>query len=751
MQALAAGGRCAGDEYEEFRSRVAPIFEQRCLSCHSGSQPQGGLSLETRNLALAGSDGGAAILPGDADKSFLLDYIQGDDPQMPQDGPPLAAYDVEAIRAWIARGAPWPDDAKLVDRKAISKEWWSLKPLVRTELPEINSTWIRNPIDAFVLHKLQALGMQSAEEADRRTLLRRLSFDLTGLPPTFEETEAFVDDPDPQAYENLVRRLLASPRYGERWARHWLDVVHYADTHGFDKDKVRPNAWPYRDYVIRSFNDDKPYARFVEEQVAGDYLYPGTADGVSATGFLVAGPFDYVGQIEVAEGTLSKAITRNLDRDDMVGVTINTFNSMTVQCARCHDHKFDPVTQEDYYALQAVFAGIDRADRPYPASQVQSVALESAGGELAPPASEGVVYAAATEFPPEAAFTPTHGKPRQVYVLKRGSEAHPGELAAPHAPGYIAEAAPHFTLGDVDNEGERRAGLARWLVDPGNPLTWRSIVNRVWLYHFGSGIVDTPNDFGRMGSTPTHPELLDWLAMEFRDGGPWLARPQSLKELHYLLCTSATYRQSSHDNADNASRDAGNRYLWRMNRRKLEAEEFRDAVLMTAGKLDLAMGGPGYRNFQFVDDHSPHYNYEDFDNDDPGTFRRSIYRQIVRSVPDPWMATLDCADSSTSVPKRSETLTALQALSLLNNGFMVGMASGFKQRIERECEAEELIRGDLEESPSLVRQVSKAWRLALAREPAKEELRIAAEYAEVHGLANACRMIFNLNEFMFID
>jgi hypothetical protein len=583
-------------------------------------------------------------------------------------------------------------------------------------VPAVESSWIKTPIDAFVLQRLQKEGLAPSPKADRRTLIRRLHFDLIGLPPSYEETETFIADDDPEAYEKLVDRLLASPHYGERWARHWLDVVHYADTHGYDKDKVRPNAWPYRDYVIRSLNADKRYSRFVEEQVAGDVLYSGTADGVIATGFLVSGPFDFVGQIEVAEGTLAKAITRNLDRDDIVSNVIGTFNSMTVHCARCHNHKFDPISLEDYYSLQAVFAGVDRADRPIP---------QAGDGPNA-------VFAAATHFEPQGTFMATNGQPRTVHILDRGNETQPLDEAKPGTCGYIAELDSRFALPPDNGEGARRAALARWLVEKRNPLTWRSIVNRVWQYHIGRGLVDTPNDFGRMGALPTHPELLDWLAADFRDGG------QSLKRLHRLICTSAVYQQSAVADPKAEQRDAANRFLWRMNRRRLEAEAVRDSVLAAADKLRPGMGGPGFHAFEFVDDHSPHYGYGQHDPDDPRSHRRSIYRFIVRSVPDPFMTTLDCADPSAIVPKRHETVTPLQSLALLNNKFVIRMAEHFAGRIAPM-------------GSNNAERLTAAWQIAFSRQPTNAELTMTVRYADRHGLANACRLIFNMNEFVFVD
>ena len=963
-----------------FRERVAPIFERHCVGCHEGSKPKGGLSLVTAKQAFQGGDSGPAFVAGRPDESLLLDYISGDEPEMPKNAKPLSADEVAVIRQWIESGSAWPTDLELVDKRQNDTDWWSLKPLLRPSVPKIQSGWIRSPIDAFILAKLTEQKLAPSPEADRRTLIRRLYFDLVGLPPSLEKVNAFVADDDPQAYEKLVDQLLDSPRYGERWARHWLDIAHYGDTHGYDKDKVRPNAWPYRDYVIRAFNDDKPYHRFVEEQLAGDILYPDSDEGIIATGFIAAGPFDYVGQTEVAEGTLAKAITRNLDRDDMVATTINTFNSMTVQCARCHNHKFDPISQEDYYSLQAVFAGVDRADRLYDKNSQTSTLRrqlaarmeelrtqrttilkqinELSGGELAkldqqlatlramnangqsaafgyhsniekspdivkwvqidlgkPAAigqvvmigaydsyggigegfgfplrfkveigddptfssgatlladatkadfpnrgvtpyaidakgqsarfiritatklatrtadfifalgeaqvlspegmniamgstvssldsidaaprwsrgnlvdgqyfglqprdvaeqitavekkrrsliinrtdaagrqsfdevqydlqtaqsrldalpSHGVVFAAATDFKLQGAFSATKGKPRPVHVLKRGNESDPGQEVGPGTCSYLPMLGSRFDVSTEAGEGARRVALAGWLIDHRNPLTWRSIVNRVWQYHFGRGIVDSPNDFGRMGSLPSHPELLDWLAAEFRDG------PQSIKQLHRLICASAVYRQSSAGNAQFEKTDGGNQYLWRMNRRKLEAEAVRDAVLLVSGKLDETAGGPGFRAFGFKDDHSPHYQYEEYDPDDPLSHRRSVYRFIVRSVPDPFMTTLDCADSSAVVAKRNETLTPLQALTLLNNKFMVRMAEHFAKRAE-----------GMGRNPS--ERLIAAWRLAFARDPANDELTALVEFAEKYGLASACRLIFNMNEFVFID
>ena len=363
VQATALFG--AGVDDQLFRDKVAPVLERRCIHCHGGRAPKGNLSLTTSVGALKGGDGGPAVVPGKPDLSLLLEMISGDRPAMPQKEKPLSRDEVAHIRRWIETGASWPAGLILSDRRFEGQKWWAFEPLEALKPPVAQSPWARTPIDAFILAKLRTHGLEPSREADRRTLIRRVSFDLTGLPPSPEELERFLDDRSQTAYEALVDRLLASPHYGERWGRHWLDVAHYGDTHGYDKDKRRNHAWPYRDYVIKAFNSDLPYGQFIREQIAGDVLAPGEPSGVIATGFIAAGPWDFVGHVELREGTVDKLKTRLLDRDDMVSSTISTFASLTVHCARCHDHKFDPIPQRDYYRLQAVFAGVDRGDRPY--------------------------------------------------------------------------------------------------------------------------------------------------------------------------------------------------------------------------------------------------------------------------------------------------------------------------------------------------------------------------------------------------
>jgi len=758
---------------------------------------------------LKGGAHGPAIVPGKPDESLLLRLVSGSVPRMPREGEPLTAQQVASVRQWIADGAPWTE----------SDQWWSLQPIRKIAPPSVTSSWVRTPIDAFVLAKLTEHGLQPSPEADRRTLIRRLTYDLHGLPPTPEDADAFVADNSPGAYEKLVDRLLASPRYGERWARHWLDAAHYGESHGYDKDKPRRNAWPYRDYVIRSFSDDKPYARFVEEQLAGDVLFPGDPKAIAALGFVAAGPWDYVGHAELREDTTDKNLTRTLDRDDMVTVVMSTFTSMTVHCARCHDHKFDPISQTDYYNLQAVFAGVDRADRPFDddpevyrrrnvlMSQRRSLnvelrPLEDAAAAITTPEITELdkqitawkevsatdpakrpaeitaqinaatakrkelwraaipqdltakldrlhselavinsqldalpkprwVYAITNDFEPIGTFRfPL--QPRPVHVLARGNVDSPGAVSVPGALTCVPGLKAAFGVDLAAPEGERRAALARWIVNPNNALTWRSIVNRVWHYHFGAGIVDSLNDFGHMGSLPTDPELLDWLAADFRDNGG------SLKRLHKQIVMSAAYRQSSNGNPANEKIDSDNRFLWRANRQRLDAESLHDSILAVSGKLDLTMGGPAVEQFFFKDDHSPVYDYLRFDPESPANFRRSIYRFTVRSVPDPLMDRFDCPDPSMMTAKRTTTITAIQALALLNNPFVLRQTEHLAERVAANSSTPD-------------DQIAEAFRLTLQRKPRAEEMNPLRGYLAREGLNNLCRLLLNTNEFLFVD
>jgi mono/diheme cytochrome c family protein len=752
---LSAAPGMTADRDVDFVRDVRPIFSERCGGCHAATKQRGGLRLDRKVDAMRGGDSGAVIVPGKSDESPLVRLVTAADGKnvMPPKGERLSATQIAILRAWIDQGARWPDQESASD----SEVWWSLRRLNRPSLP---ANGAKNPVDAFVRARLAEKGLKPSPEADRRTLIRRVYFDLIGLPPTYDEIEAFARDDSPDAYTKLIDRLLASPHYGERWARHWLDVVHFGETHGYDKDKPRPNAWPYRDYVIRSFNADKPYDRFVQEQVAGDVLFPGTADGIEALGFLAAGPWDFIGHVELPEAKVDGQVARHLDRDDFVSNTIGTFLSLTVHCAQCHNHKFDPITQEDYYSLQAVFAAIDRTDKvfdvdpkiaarrreletrrdpmdrvsgpPTPSEAAARAAIESDFGRLPPArvAYVGAIHQGSGNFAGTAA---SGGRPRTIHVLPRGDVTRPGKEVGPGSIAAVPGLPARFALAPNHTEGDRRAALARWLTDPSNPLVWRSIANRVWLYHFGHGIVDTPNDFGRMGQPPTNLELLDWLAVELRENGG------SLKALHRLIVTSATYRQASIIGPANARVDADNRLLWRQNRRKLDAEAVRDRILFAAGRLDLALGGPSFQDFVIEKpEHSPHYEYQRSDLDDQKCCRRAVYRFVVRSKQQPFMAALDCADPSLAVDRRNQTITPQQALAMLNDRLVLTMASHLAERAERSNN----------DDPA---RVSATFRFALGRDPTAAEKVELVEYARQFGLNAACRVILNLNEFVFVD
>lgn len=961
---------------------VRELFITRCADCHGADTRESGLRLDTQKGIRKGGDFGPVAISGKPEASELIQRVTSKDEKkvMPPDGPPLTEDQVALLKRWIQENLPWPSGHEEETEETDPRmKHWAWQPLEAPRVPappvfsgkpaDTNQGSIeaeRNPIDHFIRSKLAQQSLTPSPLADRRTLIRRLYYDLHGLPPTPDQIQQFVDSTDPQAYEKLVDRLLDSPRYGERWARHWLDVVHYGDTHGYDKDQPRPNAWPYRDYVIRALNEDKPYARFIEEQIAGDVLYPDTRDGVEALGMIAAGPWDLIGHLEVPETKTDGKIARHLDRDDMVANTIGTFCSVTIQCAQCHQHKFDPISQEDYYSLQAVFAAIDRDDREYSADplvqrkmgelkkviidlkakkaqidaaiaarggdelaridqqireagkspataqggyhssietsdqvpkwvqidlgssqDIQSVALhpcyddfnsigagfgfpkrfrievsddpefkhgnlivsDQTANDYPNPGVEKQVFTTNTkgrylrvtatqlvkrandfifalaevevlsptgenlsskrtvtaldsiEAPPrwtlsnavdgvsphnvsadvptlkgarkdllvekglsaesesldalegELASAEKHlkelgpiakvysatthkrgGVPRNIHLLARGNVLNPITEVAPGTLSLISSLSNRFELPANHVEGDRRVALANWLTDPQNPLTWRSIVNRVWQYHFSQGIVNTPNDFGIMGIPPTNQDLLDWLAVWFREQGG------SIKSLHKLIVCSATYRQASTPRAECLASDADNRYLWRYTPRRLEAEALRDSVLAVAGTLDLKAGGPGWQDFKVEHpEHSPHYEYQLADPEDKSIWRRSIYRFIVRSQTQPFMTVLDCADPSMRVDKRNQSISAQQALALLNNGIMLVQAREFANRIRKQAGAE------------LKDQVRMAYKDAIGREPESDELISIIELGELHGLENVCRTLFNLNEFVWID
>lgn len=978
----------------DFVKDVQPIFASVCLKCHGPLLQEGEYRVDSREHALTkGAAYAPNIIPKKSAESPLIQFVAGqvDGMQMPAKGAKLTREQIGVLRAWIDQGAVWPDSAstKVEDKLA----WWSLQPLKAVPLPNVVAT---HPLDAFIRAKLTEQKLHPSPRADRRVLIRRLYFDLIGLPPSPAQIDSFVADPSPDAYEQLVDRLLASPQHGERWARYWIDTAHFAETHGHDQDRIRENAWPYRDYLIGALNRDKPYGQFLREQIAGDALYPQDPQATIALGFLAAGPWDESSLRDIREDTLDRQIARYLDRDDMLASVLNNFASLTVQCARCHDHKFDPIPQADYYALQAVFAGVERANRPFdadpavaarrlalkdreqrltkldgemraelmsaavqakvaawereqgdkpivwdvlnsltistsdgsmltrqedgsflaagtrpekdtytfagqsPLREITAIRLEvlphsslplqgpgrqdngnlhlsefevfvadsktatpiaravadfdqeawgvaraidgnattawgiypqvgkpheaifefkeplkltadqtltivlkqlHGGGHLIgrprlsvtaaknplrlnplPPdiakvmalaadkrtpeqqleiavyqqrsqlllereqlPKPSLIYAAAADFTPEGNLRPPPA-PRPIHILHRGEITKPKEEVQPGALTCLQQLSAKFDLHGATHESARRVALANWLLHRDNPLTWRSIVNRIWQQHFGRGIVSTPNDFGRMGALPTHPELLDWLAVRFRDSD------QSLKRLQRLIVTSETYQQSSQaglsvingepvariDQA--ATRDVDNQWLWRMQRSRLDAECIRDAVLTVSKRIDHRMGGASDRQFDLKPGRhvTPIIDYSLFDLDGPKGSRRSVYRFLFRTLPDPFMEALDCPAGDQIIPTRTNSVTVQQSLALWNDAFMLRQAEHFAARLERE-------------SPNAADRVALAMRLALGRQPSAHEQAKFVAYVEQHGLANFCRLLFNANEFVFIE
>ncbi|MBX6314517.1 MAG: DUF1553 domain-containing protein [Isosphaeraceae bacterium] len=678
------------------------------------------------------------------------------------------------------------------------REHWAYQPLQRPEPPQIKEgAWVRNPIDHFILDGLEAMGFSHAPEADRVALIRRVTFDLTGLPPSPQEVEAFLEDRRPDAYERLVDRLLDSPCYGERWAQHWLDLAHYADSNGFELDAERPDAWRYRDWVVKALNEDMPYDRFVALQLAGDEIEPGDPEALIATGFGRCGPREVVG------GNIDPVVRRQSELTEVTGTVGSVFLGLTVGCARCHDHKFDALPTTDYYRLQAFFAAAHFVEVPI-ASKAEEDAYRAAKKEVeaqvaplkkrlaeleAPyrkaltetkqarltPAERAVlaipekertpaqkklaagvkvalkitweevaaaVSANPDDFnererlkraiyeiertlprPPAKAMALIDEKPEapDTFVFRRGDPKNPGPKVAPRPPGIVLASQPNDAFPESIPAGEkttrRRSALARWLTRPDHPLTARVIVNRLWQHHFGRGIVATPSDFGVRGEAPSHSELLDWLASEL------IAQNWRLKPIHRLMVTSATYRQSSsHKNAQQAADDPDNTLLWRMNRRRMEAESLRDALLAVSGELNLKMGGPGvlvpiekevealiFTEAEVVDlwPETP----------DPREHaRRSLYLFRKRNVRYPLFDAFDAPDTQTACAHRSESTHALQALVLLNSDFAIGRAKALAGRLYRES------------SGRTEAQIRRAYRVVLARDPRPPEVEQARRF-----------------------
>lgn len=704
----------------DYLHQVRPILRQHCYRCHGAERDRGGLRLDIKSEAFRGGDFfGPSIVAGDAEDSPLVQFVA--DPEADLQMPPeqrLSESEIAILVRWVNEGAVWPDGVDLAERED-RRDHWAFKPLAKVmpplpslgtpsaDTPPADATgtaaaahegWGRGAIDAFVLAGLHQAGLQPAAPAAPVDWLRRVTLNLTGLPPTPEQAADFLHDlqqqVDPQAaYAAVVQRLLDSPRYGERWAQHWLDVVRYADTHGFEVNTERPNAWPYRDYVIDAFNRDTPYDQFVREQIVGDALGQD-----AATGFLVTASVLLPAQIGADEP--SKRLARQDAIDEIVVNIGQTFLGLSVGCARCHDHKFDPISHADYFGMQALVAGVEYGERE----------LATAGTAMPGPA---------------VGFVGRFRQPDTIHRLLRGDPELPREEIAP----AVIQSLGDVALTAQASDQARRQALADWLVQADHPLTARVMVNRIWQAHFGTGIVATPSDLGRSGMPPSHPELLDWLAGEFIRSG-W-----SVKHMQRLITLSATYRQLSDHDPAAAAIDAEARLLWRFPPRRLTAEELRDSMLAASGRLNLEMGGPGFNLFDKRGGLSGFRPVESYQGDG---LRRMIYAHKVRRERDAVFGAFDSPDGGQSAARRAESTTPIQALNLFNSRFTLEESAALATRIQYEVGSD----------PSA--QLQQAWMIVLGRQPTPDESELAKPLVQQHGLTMLCRVLFNCNEFLFL-
>ena len=602
---------------------------------------------------------------------------------------------------------------------------WSFRPVQNVVPPAATNAQETNPIDSFVVAKLRSAGLAPAPPASKLTLLRRVYFDIVGLPPPPDEIERFLHDDSPDAYERLVDRLLASSQYGERWGRHWLDVARYADTGGFEADHLYPSAWQYRDYVIRSFNQDKPFDRFVQEQVAGDELWPDDPDAVTATAFYCVGP-------ALQESAMMSTQLEYEWMTDCADTTGAAFLGLTLGCSRCHDHKYDPITQKDYFSLQAFFAA---SDRPYP-RKIREQRIKAINGILSETSiPENLLNDPRCTIQTEdkTGFHLFHrAHPMEVHLLHRGELSKPQELMEPATPAALP-AAPFSQVAD----DQRRAALARWLTSPDNPLVARVIVNRVWGWHFGRGLVRTPNDFGNQGEPPTHPQLLDWLARDFVSHG-W-----SLKHLHRLIMLSETYRMDSIGRGKGVQVDPEDKLLWHFPRHRLEGEAIRDAMLACAGTLNEKQFGPPVVPPLSAQELTGLFDAKSkwpVTKDAGEHTRRSVYLLVRRTFVYPLFAAFDPPEVMTSCPQRPRTVVPAQALTLLNSPVAREQSAAFARRLLREC-------GDRPDDA-----VRRAWQLAFGRPATAAEIERARTFLRQRGaLADLCLALFNANEFVYVD
>tara|TARA_R110002095_G_scaffold127500_1_gene110561 strand:- start:1506 stop:4370 length:2865 start_codon:yes stop_codon:yes gene_type:complete len=931
----------------DFEKEIAPLIVEHCIRCHNPGNEKGELSL-TSIQALKEK---GFLTPGKPDESYLLEVIHADPEtgkaEMPKEEKPLSPEEVALFTDWIKQGAVWPAELKLQEKSKADLNWWSLQPLAHNKPPKVNglpAAWQKHPIDQFIAAKLQEKNLLPSPRASKRTLIRRATYNLTGLPPTPEEVTAFEQDSSPDAYEKLIDRLLDSPRYGEQWGRHWLDVVRFGESNGFERNVIIDNAWPFRDYVIQSFNDDKPFDQLVTEHLAGDVIGKGDPNVEVGTTFLVCGPYDNVGNQDPVQQDQIRANTI----DDMIRTTGEAFLGLTVGCSRCHNHKFDPVMQKDYYRLYATFSGVFHGSRviasqekqqnrnarleplntrkaaltkeksdiesviqaraemkaaeyekPWgrePASRTgiedtfepisakfvrltalgldtnpwaktgyrvdefevwtagetsRNVALATNGGtakgansrtagdfagaydvnltidgkigacwiagspdltiELAQPemihkivfssdrsgaamsnykatflaeyklevSTDGETWQEVASSENRKPVNDNHRRKR-FFILEATPEENKRlsqinakiaktdrELAAipslpswwvgnhkqvdgpfhifvggnPQRKGDEVVPASMSTLGNVTGgyqlkatspQGERRLALARWLIAKENPLTPRVIANRLWHYHFGTGIVSTPSDFGYMGTRPTHPELLDWLAVQIQENG-W-----RLKDIQKQIMLSETYQQASTFREEASRVDSDSRFLWRFPPRRLSGEEIRDTLLSVSGKLDLKMGGPGFRLYEYLQDNVA--TYVPLEAFGPETYRRGVYHQNARAAGIDLLTDFDCPDNAFAASKRNVTTTPLQALTLMNHQFTLDLSRFLAERLKSDAGAE-----------NVDQQIDRAFRLLYARPPLSQEQQAARQLIAANGLSAFCRAMINSNELIYLD
>ncbi|MCX6378879.1 MAG: PSD1 and planctomycete cytochrome C domain-containing protein [Armatimonadetes bacterium] len=804
----ANGQKNIAPEKRKVAQEAIAILKQSCLSCHSGDKPMGNLKLLTRADLIKGGLSGSAINLAKPNESLLLKAVRFQGRQMPPSGK-LSIKQIEVLAKWIEQGALWVADkagksipAPNTPPKVTPEtmKFWSFQPVKRPTPPTVKGkSWVKSPIDAFVLQGLESANLTPNPSASKVALLRRATYDLTGLPPTPEETRAFLTDTSTTAYQKVLDRLLASPQYGVKWGRHWLDLVRYAETNSYERDGHKPNAWRYRDYVIRSFNADKPYDEFVREQLAGDEMPQRTPEKIIATGFYRLGLWDD----EPADP--KQALFDDLD--DIVSTTGQVFLGLTVNCARCHDHKIDPIPQKDYYRMLSFLAGVRRHSygegsmRPIaPEAEVKLAhdaikahearmrenmeAIQSitkpAYADLSPVEKEewrnedtrtqivqkrvGKILTQESfdryktlrearkkmeQFQPPALDTALcvseEGRPRTIHILMRGNPHAEGDEVQPGFPSVLNFPEPTLPSAPYPDTSGRRTVLANWIASPKNPMTARVVVNRVWQYHFGRGIVRTPSNFGFQGNRPTHPALLDWLADEFVQDG-W-----KFKTLHRKIMLSATYQMSVRNSAKAYAKDPENDLFWRFDMRRLEAEEVRDSILAANGSLNLQLEGPSIYvkipDVVLAGQSVPGAGWGNSPNDQQR--RRSTYIYQKRSLATPIIASFDGPETDLSCPLRFSTTQPTQALGMLNSDFINEEAQVFASFV----------------SKSVGSNPTKQVRLALARvmqrEPNSKEvergLRLLQTLQTKHhrtpeeSLKYFCVVALNLNEFLYLE